>query len=110
MSLQNNFNFSYILNVLMCINMYNLYNEYNKNDKIKYNLKDLKLDKYYKCKLENVYCSICCDVVKCNEFVRKLPCKHKFHKKCVDKWLKTLLKKSENTNCPLCRKNILNIN
>jgi hypothetical protein len=95
----------YLMNTIMILNIVTLYKEHNKiNNNL--SIKDLKIDKYYKCKLENVYCSICCENVKSNEFLRKLPCKHKFHKKCVDKWLNNLLKKSENTSCPLCRKNI----
>lgn len=43
-------------------------------------------------------CLICIDPYKCNQLKRTLPkCKHYFHKKCIDKWLK---KKS---NCPICR-------
>lgn len=32
-------------------------------------------------------CSICHDSYKDNEFFRQLPCSHRFHKKCVDRWL-----------------------
>jgi len=47
-------------------------------------------------------CFICMDNYKEKEFKRELPkCKHCFHKKCIDKWLK---KKS---NCPICRDNLL---
>ena len=93
----------HVMNIIMFLNIMTLYKEHKDN---KSSIKDLKIDKYYKCKLENVYCSICCENVKSNEFLRNLPCKHKFHKKCVDKWLNNLLKKSENASCPLCRKNI----
>ena len=34
-------------------------------------------------------CSICQDEYKPNEYKRSLSCKHTYHKKCVDKWLKT---------------------
>lgn len=99
-------NTRYIMSTIMFLNIYSIYKEYNNAIYKKWSIKDLKLDKYYKCKSENVYCSICCENVKWSEFLRKLPCKHIFHKKCVDKWIKRLLKKSENTSCPLCRKNI----
>ncbi len=45
-------------------------------------------------------CSICQDEFKPKEFKRELNCKHIFHKKCIDKWLK------EHLNCPFCRTNI----
>lgn len=98
---------TYLMNTMLFLNIYSLYKEHNKIHNNNLSIKDLKIDKYYKCKLESVYCSICCENVKSNEFLRNLPCKHKFHKKCVDKWLNNLLKKSENTSCPLCRKNII---
>jgi hypothetical protein len=101
-----NFNLKDTLNILMIFNMYNIYNIYHskkiKKDKIY--IKDLKIDKYYKCKSEKVDCSICCNSVKYNEYIRKLSCNHVYHKKCIDKWLISLLKKSEKMNCPLCRK------
>jgi hypothetical protein len=45
-------------------------------------------------------CSICQDEYKIKEYKRELDCKHTFHKKCIDKWLKTHL------TCPCCRINI----
>ena len=44
-------------------------------------------------------CAICIDRCSINENVGILPCKHKFHDICINKWFDT--KKS----CPLCRKN-----
>lgn len=41
-------------------------------------------------------CSIClCDFID-GTVVRKLPCSHEFHRRCVDKWL------HRNKRCPLC--------
>jgi len=51
-------------------------------------------------KLIGQMCSICHDNFKEKEFKRELTCKHSFHKKCVDKWLKT------NLSCPFCRTQI----
>lgn len=49
-------------------------------------------------------CNICMDNYKCKQYKRILPeCKHTFHKKCIDEWLK---KKS---SCPVCRKDYLDI-
>jgi hypothetical protein len=43
-------------------------------------------------------CNICCEDYITGQYKRKLPsCNHVFHKKCVDKWLKS------KSNCPICR-------
>jgi hypothetical protein len=43
-------------------------------------------------------CNICCEDYITGQYKRTLPnCNHIFHKKCVDKWLKT------KSNCPICR-------
>jgi hypothetical protein len=43
-------------------------------------------------------CNICCEDYIIGQYKRTLPsCNHIFHKKCVDKWLKT------KSNCPVCR-------
>lgn len=52
--------------------------------------------------LLNETCFICIDQYKCNELKRTLPsCKHCFHKKCIDKWLK------KKASCPICRDNLI---
>ncbi len=48
-------------------------------------------------KLIGQQCSICQEDYKPKEYKRELICKHFFHKKCIDKWLKN------NLNCPFCR-------
>jgi len=47
-------------------------------------------------------CLICHDEFKLKQYKRTLSCgeTHAYHKKCIDRWLKT------NFNCPLCRKDI----
>lgn len=45
----------------------------------------------------NDNCSICLDKFNPNVQVRRLPCLHVFHIKCIDKWLK------RNKKCPICR-------
>ena len=42
-------------------------------------------------------CSICYENMRSFQIIRELNCGHKFHQKCVDKWLET------RDNCPLCR-------
>ncbi|CAL1541825.1 unnamed protein product [Lymnaea stagnalis] len=42
-------------------------------------------------------CNICLTDYEHGDRMRNLPCKHDFHKDCVDQWLKT------NATCPICR-------
>ena len=45
-------------------------------------------------------CAVCHSNYKLNEFVRTLPiCKHYFHKRCIDPWIK----KNHTPTCPICR-------
>ena len=66
----------------------------------------LNISKYTKCGLKDVYCTICCEHVKQNEYVRTLPCKHSYHKRCIDKWLYISINEKEELSCPLCRARI----
>uniref|UniRef100_A0A915EP81 RING-type domain-containing protein n=1 Tax=Ditylenchus dipsaci TaxID=166011 RepID=A0A915EP81_9BILA len=34
---------------------------------------------------------------KCSKDLKELPCLHKFHEKCIEKWFKV------RSTCPLCR-------
>ncbi|XP_067900117.1 E3 ubiquitin-protein ligase RNF130-like isoform X2 [Heterodontus francisci] len=47
------------------------------------------------------HCAVCIEGYKSNDVVRILPCKHVFHKHCVDPWL------NEHCTCPICKLNIL---
>lgn len=47
-------------------------------------------------------CPICKEEYKTGDHIRPLPCKHEFHKVCVDKWLTTA-----GQTCPLCRANVV---
>jgi hypothetical protein len=69
-------------------------------------IKRLRVDKPRKCKNIKAFCTICCENVKNTEYIRKLPCLHHFHKKCVDKWFVSSMKEKEEVTCPLCRKTI----
>ncbi|KAF8096272.1 hypothetical protein N665_0313s0038 [Sinapis alba] len=43
-------------------------------------------------------CIVCLSTLKRGEEVRKLDCRHVFHKQCLEGWIEHL-----NFNCPLCR-------
>ncbi|VVB03706.1 unnamed protein product [Arabis nemorensis] len=43
-------------------------------------------------------CIVCLSTLKAGEEVRKLGCRHVFHKQCLEGWIQHL-----NFNCPLCR-------
>ncbi|CAH8388132.1 unnamed protein product [Eruca vesicaria subsp. sativa] len=47
-------------------------------------------------------CIVCLSTLKTGEEVRKLGCRHVFHKQCLEGWLQHL-----NFNCPLCRSPLL---
>ncbi|KAL1023762.1 hypothetical protein UPYG_G00045790 [Umbra pygmaea] len=46
-------------------------------------------------------CAVCIEGYKANDVVRILPCRHLFHKSCVDPWL------LDHRTCPMCKINIL---
>lgn len=50
-----------------------------------------------------VDCPICLENFKQNEYYRKLDCNHCFHKRCIDRWFK-----KDHSECPMCRKKIIN--
>ncbi|KAM3836389.1 E3 ubiquitin-protein ligase RNF149 [Vipera latastei] len=62
-----------------------------------YTLKDE--DKCWAIDTEN--CAICIENYKAKDTVRLLPCKHIFHKLCIDPWL------LEQRTCPMCKLDIL---
>lgn len=71
-------------------------------------LKILNLSNFYRYNNSTLEkcCFICYELFHENEYVRKLKCKHIFHKKCVDKWLYTqFLESKDEFTCPLCRQN-----
>lgn len=48
-------------------------------------------------------CCLCLEVFKENDLLRLLPCKHAFHKDCVDRWFAS--KRYMPRSCPLCKRN-----
>jgi len=49
----------------------------------------------------NESCAICAVDYKFGDKIRALPCIHKFHKECIDKWL------AIKSDCPICRYDLL---
>lgn len=60
------------------------------------------LNEFASYKVKNTHlikdCSICQENYKKNEIIRELPCKHLFHRRCIDRWLL-----NESSKCPNCR-------
>ncbi|ROI15815.1 E3 ubiquitin-protein ligase RNF128 [Anabarilius grahami] len=50
---------------------------------------------------EDISCVVCTDSFTHNEQVTVLPCRHLYHKKCIEPWL------LEHPTCPMCKFNIL---
>lgn len=48
-------------------------------------------------------CSICLGEYNNNEVIKKLPCDHSFHRKCIESWTNT------HDTCPLCRRSVRRI-
>ena len=84
--------------------------EFNKEEYIKLKKQFVKeLDVYqYKNKdkfdssLIEDECSICLSKYKITDMLKILPCKHGFHKKCINKWLSD----EQHNKCPLCNLDI----
>lgn len=46
-------------------------------------------------------CAVCIEPYKVSDVLRTLPCRHEFHKNCIDPWL------LEHRTCPMCKMDIL---
>lgn len=57
----------------------------------------IPIQKFEGGKFNNDACSVCLESFVSEDLVKVLECKHVFHQKCIDPWLKKTLK------CPLCR-------
>ncbi|MCP9257166.1 hypothetical protein DINM_000412 [Dirofilaria immitis] len=49
----------------------------------------------------DIDCPVCIDPYRAGDIIRLLPCRHIFHKTCVDPWL------LEHRTCPMCKSDIL---
>ncbi|KJH50486.1 zinc finger, C3HC4 type [Dictyocaulus viviparus] len=49
----------------------------------------------------DVDCAVCIDPYQTGDVVRALPCRHVYHKSCIDPWL------LEHRTCPMCKADIL---
>lgn len=47
-------------------------------------------------------CSVCFEDYECGDMLRVMPCGHRFHVECVDKWLITSTSLSRGPACPNC--------
>lgn len=52
-------------------------------------------------------CSICCEDYAGGDVVRVLPCKHRYHVECIDRWLLSSSDCSRLPACPLCNASLL---
>ncbi|KAL3527810.1 hypothetical protein ACH5RR_012466 [Cinchona calisaya] len=50
----------------------------------------------------SIECAVCLSLFEEGELIRKLKCKHVFHKECLDRWLQ-----QDWATCPLCRSKVL---
>ncbi|RWS07331.1 RING finger protein 150-like protein [Dinothrombium tinctorium] len=58
-------------------------------------LTDLQSSDFVEC------CAVCIEAFKVGDIIRIIPCKHMFHKTCVDPWL------LDQRSCPMCKLDIL---
>ena len=65
-------------------------------------LNNISEKKYSEISTEENTCSICLDIIKQDEIIRQLDCKHVFHTKCIEKYLLEY-----SCKCPLCRKDVV---
>uniref|UniRef100_A0A1A9W0L8 RING-type domain-containing protein n=1 Tax=Glossina brevipalpis TaxID=37001 RepID=A0A1A9W0L8_9MUSC len=49
---------------------------------------------------DQLSCAICIDDLLSKEIIRTLQCNHRFHVKCIDKWLQS------HSTCPMCRAHV----
>lgn len=47
-------------------------------------------------------CSICCEDYVSEDVVRVLPCSHRYHLECIDKWFLSSTDRTKEPACPMC--------
>jgi hypothetical protein len=99
-------------NLLNSVFEFFLDNSLNFNEHFNENLEDIKVtltqdefNKFNKIQISNdnfekynKQCNVCIEDYKINDFVIELPCKHLFHRECIENWLC-----KEKISCPVCR-------
>ena len=66
------------------------------DDAILERLRTVTIDKTMLTRADNDCCGICLDGYQVGQIVKYLPCNHRFHADCIDKWLR-----NSSVNCPL---------
>jgi hypothetical protein len=66
------------------------------DDAILDRLRTVKIDETSVSTSADECCGICLDGYQCGQFVKYLPCGHRFHTECIDNWLR-----NSSVNCPL---------
>jgi len=69
-----------------------------------------KLNDNYKKDVHKPYkCSICIDEINNKHNIVFLKCGHAYHKQCLNNWVKTKVKNTQDPDCPMCRDVIIEI-
>ena len=69
-----------------------------------------KLNDNYKKDVNKTYkCSICIDEINNEHNIVFLKCGHAYHKQCLNNWVKTKVKNTQDPDCPMCRDVIIKI-
>lgn len=99
---------SSMINIIFGLFLDNTFNNHDFED-VKVTLTKSEFNKFKRISLtnnnindySNKECNICMEEYKLKNTLISLPCKHLFHKKCIQNWLC-----NEKVSCPICRKDM----